>query len=146
MKNRFFASIAAKPSAVQRPVGSSIHSSSSPRGPRIRRWHIATALIVSVALVAGITLVMQNWPYRHRKIQPLLEDVFGSQVAIGHYHRTYFPHPGFMATDLVLRRKSAPNQPAIGSVQSLFVQGTWIDLFLLLRYCDWAARDSQFLS
>ena len=84
-----------------------------------------------MSLVAGIALVLQNWPYRHRKIQPLLEDVFGSQVKIGHYHRTYFPHPGFMATDIILRRKSAPNQLAIGSVKSLFVQGSWIDLLLL---------------
>jgi hypothetical protein len=131
LKNRFFTSIAAKPSAAQRPVGSPTRSSPNPRGPRILRWHIGVALTVSVSLVAGIALVLQNWPYRHRKIQPLLEDVFGSQVKIGHYHRTYFPHPGFMATDIILRRKSAPNQLAIGSVKSLFVQGSWIDLLLL---------------
>jgi hypothetical protein len=130
MKNRLFTSTAVK-SSDKRPVGSGAHSPLAPEGRKLRRWHIAVAGIVSVALVAGVSFVVQNWPYRHRKIQPLLEDVFGSQVTMAHYHRTYFPHPGFMATDLVLRRKSAPNQPPIGSVRTLFVQGTWIDLLLL---------------
>ena len=83
--------------------------------------------------MAGIWFAGQNWPFRYRKMKPLLEDVFGSQIAIANYHRTYFPNPGFIATGLTLRRKSAPDQPPIGTVQTFFVQGRWIDLFLLRR-------------
>jgi hypothetical protein len=75
----------------------------------------------------------QNWPYRYRIMKPLLEDVFGCQIAIARYHRTYFPNPGFIATGLTLRRKTAPGQPPIGTVQTFYVQGRWIDLLMLRR-------------
>lgn len=107
----------------------------SPRRPRVsrrvRRWLIAAGIVLLAGVMTGIWFVGLNWPFRYRKIKPLLEDVFGSEVAIAHYHRTYFPNPGFIATGLTLRRKSAPDQPPIGTVQTLFVQGRWIDLFLL---------------
>jgi AsmA-like protein len=98
-----------------------------------RPWLVGSVCILLVAAMAGIFFVGENWPYRHRKILPLLEDVFGSQVAIAQYHRTYLPHPGFVATGLTLRRKSAPHQPPIGTVQTLFVQGSWFDLLCLRR-------------
>ncbi len=66
-------------------------------------------------------------------MKPLLEDVLGCQIVITRYHRTYFPNPGFIATGLTLRRKSAPDQPPIGTVQTFFVQGRWIDLLTLRR-------------
>jgi hypothetical protein len=86
------------------------------------------------AVMVGIYFAGEHWPYRYREVKPLLEDVFGSQVAITRYHRTYFPHPGFVATGLTLRRKSAPHQPPIGTVQTLFVQGSWFDLIRLRRF------------
>ena len=75
----------------------------------------------------------QHWPYRYRIVKPLLEEVLGSQIVITHYHRTYFPHPGFVAEGITLRRKSAADLPPLGSVEQLAVQGTWIDLFLLRK-------------
>jgi hypothetical protein len=84
-----------------------------------------------VAALVGIYLLNVHWPYRYRVMQPLLEDVLASQVKIGHYHRLYFPHPGFMAADITLHRKSAPNLPPLGSVSSVTVQGSWLDLLLL---------------
>ncbi|HEY6490751.1 MAG TPA: AsmA-like C-terminal region-containing protein [Terracidiphilus sp.] len=65
-------------------------------------------------------------------MKPLLEDMLGSQLEIAHYHRTYFPHPGFVAEGLILRRKSAPDLAPLGTVKQLAVQGAWTD-FLLLR-------------
>ena len=102
------------------------------RWPR-RQWLVAIGVVLLAALMAGIYEAGDKWPYRYREIKPLLEDVFGSQVAITRYHRTYFPHPGFVATGITLRRKSAPHQPPIGTVQTLFVQGRWIDLLCLRR-------------
>lgn len=92
---------------------------------------MAVGFVLLAGLMTGIWLLGQNWPFRYRLVHPLLEDVFGSQVIIRHYHRVYFPHPGFIATDITIRRKSAPDQPPIGTVSTFFVQGRWSDLFLL---------------
>lgn len=98
---------------------------------RARRWLILAGFVLLAGLMTGIWLLGQNWPFRYRKIHPLLEDVFGSKVIIARYHRTYFPHPGFIATGITLRRDSAPDQPSIGTMSTLFVQGRWADFFLL---------------
>jgi hypothetical protein len=104
-----------------------------------RRWLIAAGFVLLAGLMTGIWFLGQNWPFRYRKIHPLLEDVFASQIHIAHYHRLYFPHPGFIATGLTLRSRSAPGQPPIGAISTLVVQSSWADLFLLrdrLRLVD----------
>src|SRR5579863_3761473 len=97
------------------------------------RYALAGFAIVAVAaaVLLGVRFANEHWPYRYRIVKPLLEDVLGSQIAITHYHRTYFPRPGFVAEGITLRRKSAPDLPPLGSVEQLAVQGTWIDLLLL---------------
>lgn len=102
------------------------------RRRRLAIWEMAFAAAILLLLIGG-SLVAVYWPYRYREIHPLVEDVFGSKVKIARYHRTYFPHPGFMAADITITRDSAPNQPPLGSAQSLFVQGRWTDLFLFRR-------------
>jgi hypothetical protein len=84
-----------------------------------------------VVFVAAFWFINEHWPYRYREVKPLLENVLASQVTIAKYHRTYFPNPGFVATGLILRRTSALNLPPIGTAETLTVQGSWLDLFLL---------------
>ena len=112
-----------------------------PKAQRARRsvifrrpWLAGIGFLMLAGVMVGIYFAGEHWPYRYREVKPLLEDVFGSQVAITRYHRTYFPNPGFVATGITLRRKSAPHQPPIGTVQTLFVHGSWIDLFRFRRY------------
>lgn len=114
------------------------HISLSPPARRARSlWHEAplwmhvVVVATAVLLAAGTVFVSANWPYRHRKIKAMLEDVLSSQVVISHYHRTYFPHLGFMATGITMRRKSAPDLPPLGSVEAMVVQGSWVDLLML---------------
>jgi hypothetical protein len=92
----------------------------------------AAAFVVA----AGICFyfISTNWPYRFRKIRPMLEDDLASQVTVTSYHRTYFPNPGFVATGLTLRRKTALNLPPFGHAEMMAVQGRWSDL-LLFRQC-----------
>ena len=104
--------------------------------PRVRTSLRPTmGMVVFLLVAAGLTFAgcfaAKYWPYRYREIHPLLEDVFGCQVRIASYHRIYLPHPGFMATGITLTRKSAPDQPPLGTVETLFVQGAWDDLLLL---------------
>ena len=92
---------------------------------------VGTTLVVAL-VVAGYFAELY-WPYRYKNVKPLLEGVFASKVTIGHYTRIYFPHPGFVAKEITLRRNSAPALPPIGSIHDLVVQGRWIDLLLLRK-------------
>jgi AsmA-like C-terminal region len=84
-----------------------------------------------VCFVLAIAFINLHWPFRYRNVEPLLERVFASQIKIEHYHRTYFPAPGFVADGITLRRSSAPNLPPVGTISHLRVEGRWLDLLLL---------------
>lgn len=96
-----------------------------------RRWMAFTALIVLIAVPIGLQIINHYWPFRYRNVEPLLQNVFASQIKMEHYHRIYFPYPGFVADGLTLRRNSAPDLPPVGSAEHLRVEGRWIDLLLL---------------
>ena len=96
-------------------------------------WTFCVALPMVVLLAMGAYFINAYWPYRYRNVEPLLESVFASKVTVDHYHRIYFPHPGFVATEITLRRNSAPDLPPIGSTRELIVQGNWLDLLLLRK-------------
>ena len=101
--------------------------------PAVERW-IAVAGLAAVVLAAlGFLLVNKYWPYRYRNVEPLLEQVLASKVTIDHYHRIYFPHPGFVADGLTLRRNTSPSLTPIGHADQLTVEGNWFDLLLLRR-------------
>ena len=114
----------------------------APRRGRVRRkvrsiWHEAPLWVHVVIVATGAVLavatvfISANWPYRHRKIAPMLEDVLACDVTFTGYHRIYFPRPGFIATGITMQRKSAPNLPPLGHVDSMLVEGTWSDLVML---------------
>ena len=96
-------------------------------------WRRFCGMLVFLAVTIGLFFVNYYWPYRYRQVEPLLDSVLASQVKIVHYHRSYFPHPGFVADDLTLRRNSAPDLPPVGSARHVVVQGRWIDLLTLHR-------------
>ena len=100
---------------------------------KMKLWTLCLVLPLVFLTATGVYFVSANWPYRYRTVEPMLQEVFASQVKIGHYHRIYFPNPGFMAADITLSRNSARNLPPLGSAQSLTVQGTWLDLLLLRK-------------
>jgi AsmA-like C-terminal region len=98
-----------------------------------RLWPFSLALAFVALAATGFYLIDAHSPYRYRNVEPLLQKIFASQIKIDHYHRTYFPHPGFVAADLTLRRNSAPDLPPVGSARSLVVQGRWLDLLLFRK-------------
>jgi AsmA-like C-terminal region len=114
------------------PVSPEPTSAASPgQTYRRRHWMVVGAALFVVFLAVGFSFVSANWPYRYRKIKPMLEDVLASQIKISNYHRTYFPHPGFVATGITMRRRSAPNLPPLGSVETMAVEGSWLDMLML---------------
>jgi hypothetical protein len=99
----------------------------SPLFRKVAPWVV---LVLIILTATGIYFINASWPYRYANVEPLLNKIFASQVKMDHYHRTYFPNPGFVATGLILRRNSAPDVPPIGSARNLVVQGRWTDLLL----------------
>jgi hypothetical protein len=98
-----------------------------------RRIWIAFTIGFIVGASIGLYFVSVNWPYRYRKIKPMLEDDLASQIKVASYHRTYWPNPGFVATGLTLHRKTALSLPPFGHAEMMTVQGRWSDLILLRR-------------
>ena len=96
-------------------------------------WALALGVPVIAAVVAGVYIIDQHWPYRYRNVKPFLEQVLASRITVSAYHRTYFPHPGFVAKALTLRRNTAPDLPPIGSTEDLIVQGSWLDLLFFRK-------------
>ena len=95
-------------------------------------WVHILIIAVAALLAAGVVFASVNWPYRHRKIRPMLEDVLTSNVTFSKFHRVYFPHPGFVATGVTIRRKTAPpGAPPLGHIDTLVFEGTWSDLIRL---------------
>ncbi len=107
-----------------------VHPTTVPPRNRRRIW-VAFAIGFLIGAAIGFYFISANWPYRYRKIRPMLEDDLASQIEVTSYHRTYFPNPGFVATGLTLRRKSALNLPPLGHADRMVVQGRWRDLLLL---------------
>lgn len=100
--------------------------------PKTERWIAGVGLAIVALAAIAFPLINKYWPYRYRNVMPLLETVLASRITIERYHRIYFPHPGFVAEGLTLRRTTAPDLPPIGSAQKLTVEGNWLD-FLMLR-------------
>ena len=96
-----------------------------------RRSVIVCGVVALVAIAVGGYFLNKYWPYRYRMVEPTLENIFASQIKMEHYHRTYLPHPGFVAEGLTLRRNSAKDLPPVGSVKRVRVVGTWSDLIMM---------------
>lgn len=95
-----------------------------------KRWHLAawlTAAVIALA-TAGVVLMFVFWPYRYRKVHPLLEQEFQSRVEVERYYRTYFPHPGFVADGVTFWRRGHAGEPPLAQVEHLHVVGTWSGL------------------
>jgi len=99
----------------------------------LNRGIFSYCVIALVLLTVGLYFLNAHWPYRYEKVEPTLEKIFASHIKINHYHRTYFPYPGFVADGLTLRRNSAPDLPPVGSIEHVRVEGSWLSLLLLRR-------------
>ncbi|HUB18221.1 MAG TPA: hypothetical protein VL990_06280, partial [Acidobacteriaceae bacterium] len=70
---------------------------------RVRATEAAITGLIALTMIA-VHLMFFFWPFRYRMVHPLLEKVFESRVVVRAYHRTYFPHPGFVAEDVTFDR------------------------------------------
>lgn len=94
---------------------------------RIRATEWVTIGIVAAAMV-GVHLMFFFWPFRYRQVHPLLQAVFESRVDVKGYHRTYFPHPGFVAEHVTFYRHGNMSIPPLATIDRMQVVGHWTTL------------------
>jgi hypothetical protein len=104
-----------------------VHHPSSKAKRRIRTAEWITFGLVAISMV-GVHLMFFFWPFRYREVHPLLEDVFQSQVEVHGYHRTYFPHPGFVAEHVTFYRHGDRSIPPLATIDRMQVEGHWSEL------------------
>jgi hypothetical protein len=94
------------------------------------RRHIIelTLFAVLVLALAGVAVMLNYWPFRYREVHPLLEHTFRSKVAVNRYHRTYFPHPGYIAEGITFYRHGDMQIPPLATLDRMTVVGTWTAL------------------
>jgi hypothetical protein len=96
---------------------------------RHRRYIIELALFgVFVLALTAIAVMLTYWPFRYREVHPLLERTFRSQVLVKRYHRTYFPHPGYVAEGIIFYRHGVTQIPPLATLDRMTVVGTWTNL------------------
>ncbi len=94
-----------------------------------RRHTIELILFILVVLaLVGIGVMLHYWPFRYREVHPLLEYTFRSKVQVKRYHRTYFPHPGYVAEGLTFYRHGDMQIPPLATLDRMTVVGTWTNL------------------
>jgi hypothetical protein len=93
----------------------------------LRITEIVIIGVVTVVLVS-VDLMFYFWPFRYREVHPLLQQVFQSRVDVKSYHRTYFPHPGFVAEDVTFYRHGDTHIPPLATVKKMTVAGQWLRL------------------
>lgn len=102
--------------------------------PTVRKKHRRTRRIVITVVLClvliGVHLMFFFWPFRYRQVHPMLESVFRSKVTVSSYHRTYFPHPGFVADNVTFYRHSDTSIPPLATIRRMTVSGNWFTLFL----------------
>ena len=98
--------------------------------PRRRGLRITEMIIIGVVTVAlvGVDLMFYFWPFRYREVHPLLEQIFQSRVDVKSYHRTYFPHPGFVAEGVTFYRHGDTQIPPLATMERMRVVGQWMRL------------------
>jgi hypothetical protein len=96
---------------------------------RQRRHVIELVLFaVFVLALAGVAVMLTYWPFRYREVHPLLEHTFRSKVMVKRYHRTYFPHPGYVAEGVTFYRHGDMQIPPLATLDRMRVIGTWTNL------------------
>lgn len=94
-----------------------------------RRYIVELTLFVLLVLaLVGVGVMLHYWPFRYREVHPLLERTFRSKVVVKRYHRTYFPHPGYVAEGVTFYRHGDMQIPPLATLDRMTVVGTWTNL------------------
>src|ERR1700675_4354010 len=95
-----------------------------------QRSHKTAVVLIStaIAVVVALVLLAVHWPFTKQAVIKSLQDASSSAVEITDFHGTYFPFPGCIAEEVIFRRSSDPNAPALITVGKLTIQSSFLGL------------------
>jgi AsmA-like C-terminal region len=93
-----------------------------------KRWFFTGALGAGVVLVVAVLLLALNWPFTRERVITDLAEATSSTVAIAHFKKTYFPHPGCIAEGVDFRRDRNPQTIPLITIQKLTIAGSFTGL------------------
>ncbi len=89
----------------------------STEGNRVRNWLLLGAVALLAILVAGLVLLVQNWPFTRAQVEKDLAQATFSTVVIESFQQTYFPRPGCIAKGVTFRRNQDRLNPPLITVK-----------------------------
>lgn len=92
---------------------------------RLRRWLVVAAL----GILAGVSVVIAgvNVAFSQSRIRDGIGRHFRGTVTIGSVRHSYFPSPGGVAENVVIRGQESESGPPLMSVQRFSIKGTYSD-------------------
>jgi hypothetical protein len=91
----------------------------------LRRLKIVAVVFLGLVAV-GVVLLATRWPFTRAGLTKALHEQSSGTVSVGRLHKTWFPHPGCVAENVVIRQPGAP-QPLI-TIPKLTVVGEYTGL------------------
>lgn len=104
---------------------------SSISSKRFRRIAVILLGVGLVAMIAGGVALATHWPFSRARITQSMQETFPATVTFGKFYPTYFPNPGCVAENVVIRRlgRSADLPPAV-TITRMRMEARYGDLFL----------------
>jgi len=102
-------------------------SSAPPK--RKRRLIIVAGLGVAGAILLAALFLSREWPFAKQNVIQQLSEATASNVQLGAFRQTFFPHPGCVLDDVTLTRGSDPGKKTVMHVKSITIVGNLVGLF-----------------
>ena len=96
----------------------------TPRSALVRGGAIS-AIVLAALLATAATLLAFKWPFTSKRVTRSWEHILQSKVQTGHFQKMFFPHPGYIAEDVVITRNSPPGTPPLASVHKVICDTSW---------------------
>jgi hypothetical protein len=94
------------------------------------KWIVVAIAGLVLFAVLFASYLWKRWPYRGREVVPELAQTFSSTLTVGSYKRFYFPNPGFVARNIVLRLHGSTNIPPLATIDTLTATGSYLDFIV----------------
>jgi hypothetical protein len=100
----------------------------NPTNPLRSRPLAVAALCVLLLIVAGTVILIRYWPFSQNSVRAALKGSLSSDVVIGRFHTTYFPHPGCVLENVSLNTDPAPGTTPRLTIQQITIQANYWDM------------------